>query len=207
MFVQRRLKQRYACDERAKLSQEMLHVAHSCASQIGLSADDAEDCAISFVERMLIDSEEKVLRSPDKRSEVGTFSLQWVRHCALNHARNFRRHNSIIQSHESHWPDSETCQSSPELLRILRNVSPEAFLLRNEYWRSIASVMAHLEPMPRELLLLHHLSGYTIAELSAYSGRTPHAVEQTLSRTRRHIRALLGRQGTTEAELRFHFAS
>jgi len=49
-------------------------------------------------------------------------------------------------------------------------------------------------------------SGESAEEIAASSDRTPHAIEQSLCRSRKHLRAALERRGSTEAELRQYLA-
>jgi len=52
--------------------------------------------------------------------------------------------------------------------------------------------IAHLEPEHRAALLLSVLDGYTHAEIAGMLGVRPGTVSSWLSRTKEHLRALLG---------------
>ncbi len=161
----------------------------------GLNAEDAEDCAAQFVERMLTAS--------PPTSNAGA----WLRRCARNHVVDCIRARGRRLSHECDWPEtiSESGQSMP-CDYPGETPGADADLLRNEFWSRLMAALAEIAPTPQQIFLRHHLNGETIQNLAIAFDRTPHAVDQDLLRARQRLRAVLERQGLTESELRQYLA-
>lgn len=157
---------------------------------LGLSPEDADDCAVAFVEREL------------RRETGGVFSSRQPV-CAENFVRDFRRILLRRRLHEYSWQGTARTGEPPTVLDSPDSApGPEGCLLRREFWREVRPVLKRLDPLPRKLLIRHHVRGKFIQELAAWSGRTPHVVEQKLYRARKRLRELLLRRGLTEVELR-----
>ena len=183
--------------------QEVLRIARRCALRLGLAPDAAEDCALAFVGRVLLDDTEKELRPPEMRHLTGAYSAPWVWRCALNHAFNFRRYLQHRKDQEEAWPDTETADG-----RGLADSAPgPADLLMNRWLaEEFRDCVMRLEPVPREVLLRHHIGLESIQTIAGDLGRTPHAVEQCLLRTRHRLRVFLERHGVSAEDVVIHAA-
>lgn len=165
-------------------------LARSYCRRAGLSAEDTEDCAAAFAEKMLTTS--------PPASHVGA----WMRECARNHVVDYIRTQRRRRAHECGWPETAS-DDGPLRAWDCPDGAPSAdsALLRDECWKRLMAVLAELAPIPQQVFLRHHLSSETAEEIGASLGRTPHAIEQSLSRSRKQLRAALERHGLTEAEL------
>lgn len=161
------------------------------ARRLGLSPEDADDCAVAFVEREL-------------RREAGGGALSSRQPvCAENFVRDFRRVLVRRWLHERSWQENARLGEPPAAPDLPDTApGPESCLLRGEFWRAMRVVLKHLDPVQRKMFLRHRLRGQSIQELVAWSGLTPHVVEQRLYRARERLREILLRRGLTEAELR-----
>src|SRR5437016_2091098 len=109
-----------ATTEDATIWDRVLAVARHHARRFGISADDVEDCAMDFVERML---------DKDRRATYLTLPLDhrdaWLHRCAMNHACNFSRGLSRRRHREVPWPAAcEVDQDEAFLPRELVDDSP-----------------------------------------------------------------------------------
>lgn len=162
--------------------------ARGQAACAGLVDGDAQDCAINFAVRVL--RKRGCAPEPDA----------WLRRCALNYAKNFRRALARRQSHERCWPEAVGCDGSHPI-RDCPDIAPmlEAGLLRGEFWQRVEAAIARLEPAARELFIRHHLQGESIQSLATSTGRAAPAIKQALLRARRRLRAALERDGFDKA--------
>lgn len=173
-----------------ELLDDALRLAQRCSRRAGLNAEDAEDCAAQFVERMLTAS--------PPTSNAGA----WLRRCARNHIVDYMRARGRRLTHECRWPETIS-GSGQSVASDFPDGAPgaDANLLRDEFWRCLMAALAQLDPVPQQIFLRHHLNGDSVDDLAAAFDRTPHAVDQTLLRARKRLRTVLERQGLTEAEL------
>lgn len=171
----------------------LVALARCQAHQQEIQGEDAEDCAMEFVLRLLQN------RRPGREDRLSAAYLQV---CARNHARNFRRgarrYRRRIQedgsalAHEGEIPAAGRSLLSP--------------LLQEEFWQQIAGALARLDPLPRRVFLAFYLEGRAAGEIAAHTGRSVNAVALTLRRARQQLRRLLERQGITEGDLRAYLA-
>lgn len=173
-----------------KLLGDALVLVRRYGRRAGLDVEDAEDCAAQFVERMLMIS--------PPASGAG----MWLRRCARNHAIDCVRAQKRRLTHECCWPETVSDGGQPSAWDYpdgRRDV--DADLMRDEFWQRLLVALAQLDLVPQQIFLRYHLDGDSVVRLAAAFNRTPHAVEQTLLRARKRLRAVLERQGLTEAEL------
>ena len=178
-----------------ELLDSALSLACNCGKRAGLNVEDTEDCAVHFAQWMLTTK----LPAPP----LGA----WMRKCARNHVINYLRGRRVRLMHECHWPETVSDKGQP-VKWDCQDESPgvEAELLQDELWRLLMAGLAELAPVPQQVFLSHHLYGESAEEIALSSDRTPHAIEQSLCRSRKHVRAALIRRGSTEAELRQYLA-
>lgn len=176
----------------------LLKLAHSVARRRGLTQEDAEDCAAEFAERMLRRPECAARTGPDGRCFPA-----WLYHCAVNHTTDFCRAQVRRAKREQPWPETAPDDGPPLALEFASDSpTPEAQLLRQEFWERMNTALDRLPPLMRELLVRHHLHGECVRELAEYCGRSSEAVELVLFRARRRMRGMLLRMGLSETELR-----
>lgn len=178
-----------------ELLDSALSLARNCSKRAGLNLEDTEDCAVHFAQWMLTTA----LPAPP----LGA----WMRKCARNHVINHLRTRGRRMAHEQPWPETASDGGPPTAWDCPDGApSADSDLLRAEFWKRVMAALAELAPAPQQVFLRHHLSDETVEDISAFLGRTPHAIEQSLCRSRKHLRAALERHGLTEAELRQYLA-
>ncbi len=144
---------------------------------------------------------EFVLRFLRRVAPPGGFpGMGWLYRCASNHTKDFCRVRTRLRSREASCyvddPDRE------KLSAMEQDGNPLATFLRAACREQILQAISQLAEGQRVLFVRHHLGDESIASLAASSGRSPHAVEQTLFRARQRIQSLLERRGWSERELR-----
>jgi DNA-directed RNA polymerase specialized sigma24 family protein len=166
----------------------LLHFAYRIARRQGLDEDDAQDCAIEFVERMLLDETRAVAlaRMPDA----------WVHRCATNYAHNYRRARQRVRT----WEAGEVATTGKHEL-----ISPDTLLSRligEVTWCRVCDLLGSLDPGQISLLGLgpDHRSASTCVETT--NGSVAAARRQARARLRSRLRGALQRRGVEEADLR-----
>ena len=78
----------------------VLRVARSWALRVGLPVDQADDCAVEFLEQM-------IRRCPhdDWVQEIDSRGYGWLGRCAANWAKDSRRHRLHVRKRETLWTD------------------------------------------------------------------------------------------------------
>lgn len=173
----------------------------SIARQQGMSVEDAEDCAITFVERHWFLRGEKTIPSGG-----------WLLRCARNYVLDCLRAQNRLRRHETAWPLTQAEEDSgsdgtPRLWEPADSAGecPLGMLLREECWAHLIVALDRLEPEPRRLLVRYHLGGESLATLAEASGRSSEAVRKSLQRAAKQVRALILRQGCSEEDFRRSF--
>jgi RNA polymerase sigma factor (sigma-70 family) len=163
--------------------------------RLGLRREDAEDCAMEFVLRLL--------RLPPPE----TYSSAWLHRCAYNHACNYVR--TLRRRRQREVCSAAQSESQADQLHAYpaSNPGPKTLTLRKELWRQLAKALEQLSPSQRELFVRYHLRHQNISQLAARFQRTPHAIEVSLSHTRQRLATLLRQVGWTEADARTLFRS
>ena len=167
-----------------------------------LTPADAEDCAIAFVEKMVVEPPpllEQHQRNPDFAA--------WQNICARNHVRDFCRRQRRIRQQETEWPQQENEDGAiadsefPDT-----HISPCAQAIGGELSRRIAAASAELKPEAYALLRQHYLEKQTFVELAEATGLSPDAVRMMVQRARKHLHKTLQRQGMTEEDVNEYLA-
>jgi RNA polymerase sigma factor (sigma-70 family) len=164
----------------------------------GLQGDFAEDCIQSFVVKWLFKSYHPPLWTwPKARCHA------FLRRASRNHVLNFitacqrRRKYEGLDYLESRCREPACLSAEAE-----RDFLPEVYAEKELFWEQIEVGLQVLTPSQCALLIRYHLENAAIAEIAASSGRSVHAIEQSLSNARKRLRSALIAQGNTEAELR-----
>jgi len=182
---------------RAALCHRVLRLAEACAERQGLRGEAAEECALQFLERLLLQCTWRTLQPPPA-AKAG-LPEAWLRRCADNFAKNMRRQRSRIHRHEAPWPEwagSEGDSHTWDCPAV--DDTPEESLLRQELARRIRQATKQLTPSQQLLFEHHYVEGASVTRLAEGTGQTPHAVSQSLFNIRKRLRAILERQGLGE---------
>lgn len=198
-------------DDRDDLCRHVLVVAQSRARRQGLRGEAAEDCALEFVERMLLRNDwaaigpAQALAGAPSRCEV---SEAWLRRCADNFARNVLRRGRRISRRELPWPERKSDDGESRAWEgPATGETPETRLLREEVGRQVWEAVRRLTPAQQDLFERHFLRGVSVGEMAEALGRSPHAVSQALLTLRIRLRGILVRQGLDEEEAWKHLGA
>lgn len=233
-----------------KVATAALYLGRIHGLNVGLSIEDADDCAMDLVLRLLnhmkthaparTGEREKPLSAgpSDSRSasllkenddteeqqvqgiiisEAAYARLQnielrrWINLCARNQALNYRRSLATRRRHQSLQDTTFqelALQSEPPEERQGSTAptgsgdqhTPEAHLIRLEFWERLFQAVQGLKPEPRRHFLQHYIIGDSIQDIAISSGKSREAVEQTLIRARKRLQHLLALQGLAEDE-------
>lgn len=181
----------------ASPEQQLFALAYTSARRVGLGREESQDCAIEFAERML------ATRPSPQHPDPGTDRYAaWLQQCAYNHACNHLRTLSRRRQTERSWTES----FGPSAERFAQScpaggAGPRTLTLRRELWGQLAAALKQLAPAQRELFLRYHLRSHSLQDLAARFQRTPHAVEVSLSHTRRRLAQLLTIRGWSVADI------
>ncbi len=153
-------------------------IAYVQACRVGLSSEDAEDCASElFI---------KLWNSTDPRSSA------WWTTCARNHALNysrakFRRHEAILNND----------------ILLLPSVSSPLYdnLCRQELRQIIDATFPSTQQNSRNLLFSYYLYESTLAEIAEVSTASEATLRKNVARTRMRIRTVLLAQGWSLSSL------
>lgn len=175
--------------ESAAANRQLYLVAYSQARHRGLGREDAQDCAMEFVQRLV-----KLSPRP-----AGLDSPAWVMRCAQNHAISFARSLQRRRKHEQ--------AAAPTPPVATPGPGPKTLALRRELWQQLFAVLKQLTPLQRELFVRYHIRQQSIAHIAARCNKSPHAVAEGLSHARQRLAVLLRDAGWTEADARALFQS
>ncbi len=189
------------CSTLPALLQQAYYYGRASARQYRLQEVEAEDCAATFVE--------KIYRYSANLAGSGSAppaSPAWMRRCALNHASNFAR--DLRRRSQYELACGELSHGREHTAGDVRkgSQSPDAMLLRDEFWVTIRGALNSLTPEPRAMFVRHHIYGETVRQLALRFGRSDHAVEQALLRARRRVGAELARRGMDRGSLSAYVA-
>lgn len=174
-------------------SELLLALAVGQARRLGMQPDDAQDCAMEFVLRL-------VRYYPQLQNVPQALAQKAAYHQAVTYKANLARR----QRRECGYTEEIT--SPPlEVLQIGHPASisdPCLLVLRKTLWAEVDRAIAQLTVLQRELFVGFHLRYQSVAEIAARVGRTPHAVYEGLLSARRRLAVLLQRAGWTASEVR-----
>lgn len=182
---------------RAEVDKKIHAVGLAYASRMGLRHDEAQDCAVEFLEHIF------------KRNQPIPSSA-WLHRCAHNFACNYVRALARRRAKEQTW--SERYADNAEQQRdshAAPTPGPKTLFLQKELWEQVVGAVRQLTPTQQALFIRYYLRNYSIRDLATRTGRTPHAIEESLSNIRKRLNQILQKQGWTEqdAALLFRTAS
>lgn len=169
------------------LSEALIQVGKRCA-RAGLYGKWKEECEQTFVVRWVNDtSEPPVWMLPPMRQAA------LLSKAARNHVLNFVRDLTLRARRE------RPLESLLEQRAAAG--SPQEMLMKGHFWDEIDTALQRLTPAQRTLFIRVHFYGDTIEEIARQTGRTIHAVTQSLYTARRRLRAILIEMGYVAATL------
>lgn len=171
-------------------SKQAFAIAFFQATRLGLLREDAQDCAMDFVARLL-----------GSGNTLPACSTAWLNRCARNHASNYARNVGRRQQKEKSWTERYG-EDGDRLAQAHASATPgpKTLTMRKEFWRQVAAALTHLTPAQRDLFVRYHLRNESLQNLSLRYHRTPHALEESLSNIRKRLAVLLSSQGWTDKE-------
>lgn len=174
---------------------QMLQVAYNRARRLGLTREDSQDCAQEFRVHFL--------RTPVPDGA----STAWLNRCAHNYACNYLRSMVRRKSTEQKYTDqivgSKHCRAGAEVYFP----GPRTLTLRKVFWDQLLLTLRHFTPEQQSLFLRYHIRQHSMTDISLQTGRTVHALQQSLSHMHRRLSRLLLEQGWNLAEIRQLFGS
>ncbi len=153
-------------------------VAHvlPLARRIACAIVRAPDAAEDVVQKACIEVLE-ALPSFEGRSSLRSWARSIVVRVAFRHLRRERRRARV-----------ETGAVEPDALVAALHERPADALPR-----PVADYLARLSADHREVLVLHHVLGYTVPEIAAKLGLSPNTVKSRLRHARKNVRRFIRR--------------
>lgn len=170
----------------------LLAVAHHHATRNGLSSDDADDCALTFVEAHFASTPPPSIRCPEA----------WWNTCARRHVLSYKRALTRRGRHECPWPEPADLFTAPTAFDPPSDApDPENALLQNECWQKALELLSELTKEQCSFWVRHRLLREPIESLARSAGKTPEAVRKTLHRADKRLRVSLQEAGWTQVDV------
>jgi DNA-directed RNA polymerase specialized sigma24 family protein len=180
----------------------LLHVGRQAALKLGLSAEEASECALAFVGDMLPWCRHI---APNKPLQSGAaYVIRAAFHFAARYARE--RHNRT--RHEiltSEW--EQDADEPPDWEGECLAASPELLAFWNLFRTEVESAIECLPAATRACMRAHLLEEQTVGEIVSATGKPPKAVYALLSRSCLRLRQTCEQCGWQEDSLRALVAS
>lgn len=175
--------------------QSLLQLAYSHARRIGLAREDAQDCAQEFRVHLL------------RTALPSAPSSSWLHRCAHNYACNYLRGLIRRRSTEQRYREHVTGAPQGGSVTMIRIPGPRTLTLRKVFWEQLVATLRQFTPEQRSLFTRHHLRQHSLAAIAAETGRTVHALQQSLYHLHRRLAKLLLEQGWNVADVRQLFGA
>ena len=176
-------------------SHDLLQIAYSHARRVGLPREDAQDCAQEFRVHLL--------RTPWPGSDASA----WLHRCAHNYACNYLRGLMRRQTAEQKYSEHVTGTRPGANIPMVRLPGPRTLTLRKVFWEQLVRTLRQFTPEQRSLFTQYHLRHQNLADIAAQTGRSVHALQQSLYHLHRRLAKLLLEQGWSVADVRQLFGS
>lgn len=171
----------------------LLDVARRYAARAGLSHEDAEDCAITFVETHLFCPPPSNVRCPEA----------YLRRAARKHALCYKRGLTRRLTHECTWPDAAGSDDpGVKFDPAAPAPGPEDAVLQQECRLQVFESIFDLDETRQEFWTQRNFRDESIESLARSAGKSPEAVRKILCRASKHIAASLLETGWTQADVR-----
>jgi RNA polymerase sigma factor (sigma-70 family) len=164
-----------------------IHLAEREGQRHGLTLEEAQDCAMDLVVRLVLWKSQNVAPEGEDGEDVlsasdevpSTPTEAWFARCARNAA---------IDAYRKRQRRRETFVTLPP---AGSDGDPIHVVLERCAEEHIEQLLLHLEEEPRAVFARCYLVGDSISEVAASLGKTPNAIRLILTRCRRRLRALL----------------
>ena len=180
--------------EQERYAQQLHQIACYHARRLLQRQEDREDCAMDFVGRML-------RLEALERGEAKFHSNAWLHRCARRHTLNW-----IRSLRRQEYRAQLFSQKEREIL-VDTAPPPDDLYLSVVFWRQFAQTLGQVAERPCRLFVGFYIQGYSTEELAQKFGMAPHAVEQSLLRTRRRLRGLLEQKGWNDSAVLEYIAT
>ena len=170
--------------------QELLRIAYNHARRLGLEREEAQECALDF--RL------HLLRAENPRLD----SPAWLHRCARNYALNYLRTQTRRQQREHRFAEQNHVMPSLLAEPVAFGPGPKTLTLRKALWEQVFATLKQFTPDQQELFVCYHVRQQTLAELSTATGRTVHALQQSLANLHRRLAQLLLQEGWSAGDAR-----
>jgi RNA polymerase sigma factor (sigma-70 family) len=190
--------QREKTKQRDNYFQRVIHIAEREGKGRGLTAEEAQDCAMDFILRYLLAAPDSPKGDPGspkgdsglKKDEVELIHKPepWLIRCTRNAAIN--AYHKRERRQETPVEQEDIALS----VVVHTNASDPVFALLQQCEQDeIATLLDNLEDGPRQVFMRCCLEGDSISEVATALGKTPNAIRLTLTRCRRRLAVLVGR--------------
>jgi RNA polymerase sigma factor (sigma-70 family) len=174
-------------------SDEIVRIAYRHARQFKLAHEDAQDCAMDF--RLHLQT------IPNPQTE----NLGWLHRCAHNYACNYLRTQIRRSQRERTWAENYAGMEQPltgaaQPVITVQPPGPRTLTLRKLLLEQLDHLLHQCTPAQQELFVHYHVGQQSIAELSHHTGRSPHALRQSLSQLNRRLAQQLQQHGWNRTE-------
>ena len=170
---------------RASLCHRMIEFVVGIANKNGMSHDDIENCALSFVEHML-------QKTDIAQSKSLRFRTAWLYRCAENWVRNELRR----QRRQLHR-EILSLSDAPHLFFEQDQLTN---LLCQEFSDRLFLGVSLLSAASQRLFVDFYILNYSCREIADATGRSENATRQSLWALRIRLRKLLTNEGFDEVE-------
>lgn len=167
----------------APLIQDPVEMAYRYARRLGMPREDAQDCAMDYRLHLLC------------HPNLPTGSEAWIRSCAHNYACNYLRAQIRRRQRERDGAASAPCHTGLKATFGLRLPGPRTLALRRALWEQLFSTLRQFTPEQRDLFIRYHVREQSWQELTQRTGRSAHALQQSLYHIHKRLACLLVAQG------------
>lgn len=171
-------------------TEEPVRVAYSHARRLGLTRDDAYECALDFRLHLLR------CENPQIDNEA------WLHRCAKNFACNSIRSKIRRMQRERDYEANSLSRQIPLSVTALREAGPRTITLRKSLLIQLSEALKSFTHEQQALFEEFHVRQRTFAEISELTGRNAHSLAQSLYNIHKRLARTLLAQGWTAEEAR-----
>jgi len=174
----------------APTDQDILQLVYRQARGLGLSREDAQDCAQEFLLRLL--------SHPSAHRE----SPSWLHRCIHNFACNYLRGIVRRRATEQRAADSGHVRGARTGLVPSAQPGPRTIVMQKDFTTQIRSLLTQFTADQQDLFVRYHLRNQDLSRLAARQGRSLHALQQSLYSMHKRLARLLIERGWSENDAR-----
>ena len=168
------------------------------ALRSGLTFQESEDCATEFLE-----AEWKKAGGLESLDALCRDSPAFVRKCAADFVHDVARSEHRRLNHVSDWPQIKEENGDTQAWEAdAHQPESDSEMVQEAFWDLLLPFLEMLGQNPREYFLRHYVGGEAVVDIARTAGKAAHAVEQSLLRSRKKLRAELEKAGFSYSGLR-----